>query len=327
MSPVRPAGSFQEMVLALERFWAERGCVIAQPYSSEVGAGTFNPATFLRALGPEPWSAAYVEPSRRPKDGRFGENPMRFQQFYQYQVILKPSPDDVLDQYFASLAAVGVNALDHDLRLIEDDWESPTLGAWGLGWQVWMDGMEITQFTYFQQVGGIDLDPISAELTYGLDRIAMMLQGVDRVQDLRYAGELSWSDLWLQNEKEFCLYNVEEADVESLRQQFGQWEKEAERLLEKGLVFPGYDAVIKCSHLFNLLEARGAISVSQRVAIIGRIRRLARLAARTYLNSRREQGFPWIQNDNERQAMVERYAPRKPKEKKESEPAAAGDRS
>jgi glycyl-tRNA synthetase alpha chain len=288
------ARTFQDVVLGLERFWADRGCVIAQPYPSEVGAGTFNPATFLRALGPEPWRCAYVEPSRRPKDGRFGENPMRFQQFYQYQVILKPSPDDVLEQYFASLEAVGVRLSAHDLRLVEDDWESPTLGAWGLGWQVWMDGMEITQFTYFQQVGGIDLDPISAEITYGLDRIAMMVQGVDRVQDLRYAGNLSWSDLWLQNEKEFCRYNVEEANVEALRQQFAQWEGEAVRLLEKGLVFPGYDAVIKCSHLFNLLEARGAISVSERVGIIARVRKLARLAARTYLESRREQGFPWL---------------------------------
>ena len=299
------ARSFQDVVLGLERFWADRGCVIAQPYPSEVGAGTFNPATFLRALGPEPWRGAYVEPSRRPKDGRFGENPMRFQQFYQYQVILKPSPDDVLEQYFASLEAVGVSLRAHDLRLVEDDWESPTLGAWGLGWQVWMDGMEITQFTYFQQVGGIDLDPISAEITYGLDRIAMMVQGVDRVQDLRYAGDLTWSDLWLQNEKEFCRYNVEEANVEMLRQQFAQWESEAERLLKAGLVFPGYDAVIKCSHLFNLLEARGAISVSERVGIIARVRKLARLAARAYLDSRREQGFPWLSPEEREKHLPE----------------------
>ncbi len=300
MRVAKPAATFQELTLGLERFWAERGCVIGAPYASEVGAGTFNPATFLRALGPEPWSCAYVEPSRRPKDGRFGENPMRFQQFYQYQVIRKPAPADVLDQYFASLAAVGVDARDHDLRLVEDDWESPTLGAAGLGWQVWMDGMEITQFTYFQQAGGIDLDPISAEITYGLDRIAMMLQGVDRVQDVRYAGDLTWADLWLQNEKEFCVYNVREADVAALRAQFEQWEKEAARLLEKGLVFPGYDAVIKCSHLFNLLEARGAISVSERVAIIARIRRLARRAASAYVESRRALGFPWIRDEAER---------------------------
>ena len=304
MKHAAPAASFQELVLGLERFWAERGCVIATPYASEVGAGTFNPATFLRAIGPEPWNAAYVEPSRRPKDGRFGENPMRFQQFYQYQVLLKPAPQDVLDAYFASLASVGVDAKEHDLRLVEDDWESPTLGAWGLGWQVWMDGMEITQFTYFQQVGGIDLDPISAEITYGLDRIAMMLQGVDRVQDVRYAGDLTWSDLWLQNEKEYCRYNVQEADVPMLRAQFEQWEREAVRLLEMGLVFPGYDAVIKCSHLFNLLEARGAISVSERVAVIARIRKMARLVARVYFDSRKAQGFPWLKDEAERRKWL-----------------------
>jgi glycyl-tRNA synthetase alpha chain len=311
------APSFQDLVLGLERYWAERGCVIAQPYPSEVGAGTFNPATFLRALGPEPWNGAYVEPSRRPMDGRAGENPMRFQQFYQYQVILKPSPDDVLDLYFGSLAAAGLKLDEHDLRLVEDDWESPTLGAWGLGWQVWMDGMEITQFTYFQQVGGIDLDPISAEITYGLDRIAMMLQGVDRVQDVRYAGQLTWADLWLQNEKEFCRYNTEEANVEMLRRQFQEWESEATRLLGEGLVFPGYDAVVKTSHLFNLLEARGAISVSERVGIIGRIRKLARQAARAYLNSREEQGYPWLSAEEKTRLGLdkpkEKPAPKKPK--------------
>lgn len=300
--------TFQELVLTLERFWSERGCVLASPYSSEVGAGTFNPATFLRALGPEPWNVAYVEPSRRPKDGRSGENPMRFQQFYQYQVLLKPAPENVLDLYFDSLAAAGVKARDHDLRLLEDDWESPTLGARGLGWQVWMDGMEITQFTYFQQVGGIDVDPVSAEITYGLDRIAMMLQGADRVQDVGYAGDLTWSDLWLQNEKEYCRYNVEEADVEMLRGQFEQWESEAVRLLDKDLVFPGYDAVIKCSHLFNLLDARGAISVSQRVAVIGRIRRMARLAARKYVESRKAQGFPWVRDPVARRRIDEDVA-------------------
>ena len=330
MSKPAKASTFLELYLGLERFWSERGCVIAAPYSSEVGAGTFNPATFLRSLGPEPWNVAYVEPSRRPKDGRYGENPMRFQQFYQYQVLLKPSPDDVLDMYFQSLEAVGINPLDHDLRLVEDDWESPTLGAWGLGWQVWMDGMEITQFTYFQQVGGVDLDPVSAEITYGLDRIAMMLQGVDRVHDVEYMGGLSWADLWLQNEQEFCKYNMEEANVEALRSQFAQWESEAERLLERGLVFPGYDAVIKTSHVFNLLEARGAISVSQRVAIIGRIRKLARLAARAYIQSRLERGFPWIKDEEARLAAVEKHTPKKSKSKKggknkrETAGAAAG---
>jgi len=323
---MKSAPTFQDLVLGLERYWAERGCLIAQPYPSEVGAGTFNPATFLRALGPEPWNAAYVEPSRRPKDGRAGENPMRFQQFYQYQVILKPSPDDVLDLYFGSLSAAGLKLDEHDLRLVEDDWESPTLGAWGLGWQVWMDGMEITQFTYFQQVGGIDLDPISAEITYGLDRIAMMLQGVDRVQDVRYAGDLTWADLWLQNEKEYCRYNTEEADVEMLRQHFQHWESEAGRLLGVGLVFPGYDAVVKCSHVFNLLEARGAISVSERVGIIGRIRKLARQAARAYLKSREEQGYPWLSAEEKKRLGLDKPAeesrPEEKKRKRETQEAA-----
>jgi len=291
------AGTFQDMLLTLEAFWHARGCVIEQPYASEVGAGTFNPATFLRALGPEPWRAAYVEPSRRPKDGRYGENPNRFQRFYQYQVILKPSPPDILDLYFESLEAIGIDARDHDLRLVEDDWESPTLGAWGLGWQVWMDGMEITQFTYFQQVGGIDLDPISGEITYGLDRIAMALQGTASVQELKYAadgrgGYLSWADLWLMNEIEFCRYNFEEANVEQLFSMFAMWESEAQRLLGLKLVMPGYDAVVKCSHVFNLLDARGAISVSERVGYIGRVRRLARQAALAWLTKREEMGFP-----------------------------------
>ena len=295
----RPVATFQDMLIALERFWHERGCVIEQPYASEVGAGTFNPATFLRALGPEPWRAAYVEPSRRPKDGRYGENPNRFQRFYQYQVILKPSPPDILGLYIESLAVLGIDARAHDLRLVEDDWESPTLGAWGLGWQVWMDGMEITQFTYFQQVGGIDLSPISGEITYGLDRIAMAIQGTKSVQELRYAadgrgGYLSWADLWLQNEVEFCRYNFEEANVEQLFAMFGMWEGEAQRLLAMGLVMPGYDAVVKCSHLFNLLDARGAISVSERVGYIGRVRKLARTAAVAYLAKREEMGFPML---------------------------------
>ena len=287
------------MLLALERFWHERGCVIEQPYAGEVGAGTFNPATFLRALGPEPWRCAYVEPSRRPKDGRYGENPNRFQRFYQYQVILKPSPADVLEQYFESLAVLGIDARDHDLRLVEDDWESPTLGAWGLGWQVWMDGMEITQFTYFQQVGGIDLAPISAEITYGLDRIAMAIQGTESVQELKYAadgrgGYLTWADLWLQNEKEWSRYNFEEADVPALFTMFQQWEKEAVRLLDLGLAMPGYDAVIKCSHLFNVLDARGAISVSERVGYIARVSRLARRATQAWSEQRRELGYPLL---------------------------------
>ena len=303
------------MILALEIYWAERGCVIQHPYPSEVGAGTFNPATFLRSLGPEPWRVAYVEPSRRPKDGRYGENPNRFQQFYQYQVLLKPAPADVVEQYFDSLKAIGIEPLDHDLRLIEDDWESPTLGAAGLGWQVQMDGTEISQFTYFQQCGGIEVDVVSAELTYGLDRIGMMLQGKDRVQDLIWSPErrdadggriaaVTWKDLWLQNEIEWSKYNFEAADVPGHFEMFKQWEKEAERLLGLGLVNPGYDCVIKCSHLFNVLDARGAISVSERVGYIARVRKLARRAAQAWVEQRAKLKFPMLVNEAERGRWV-----------------------
>jgi glycyl-tRNA synthetase alpha chain len=292
------------MMLALEAFWAERGCVLQQPYPSEVGAGTFNPATFLRSLGPEPWRVGYIEPSRRPRDGRYGENPNRFQQFYQYQVLLKPSPPDVVDQYFDSLRAIGIEPRDHDLRLVEDDWESPTLGAAGLGWQVWMDGTEISQFTYFQQCGGIELPVVSAELTYGLDRIGMMLQGKDRVQDLVWGPGLTWGDLWLRNEIEYSRYNFEEADVQAHVEMFKVWEREAQRLLELGLVNPGYDCVIKCSHLFNVLDARGAISVSERVGFIGRVRRLARRAAEAYVKQREAMGYPLIRDEAERAKWV-----------------------
>jgi glycyl-tRNA synthetase alpha chain len=309
VSGLNPGRSLQEMMLALETFWLERGCVIQQPYPSEVGAGTFNPASFLRALGPEPWRVAYVEPSRRPKDGRYGENPHRFQQFYQYQVLLKPAPPDVVETYFASLSALGVSPREHDLRLVEDDWESPTLGASGLGWQVWMDGTEISQFTYFQQCGGIDLPVVSAELTYGLDRIGMMLQGKTRVQDLAWAEGITWGDLWLQNEKEYSRYNFELADVPGLFEMFKRWEGEAARLLELGLVAPGYDGVIKCSHLFNLLDARGAISVSERVGFIARVRRLARQAAHAFLAQREALGFPLIRDDAERAKWVKAAAP------------------
>jgi glycyl-tRNA synthetase alpha chain len=315
MNAIRPERSLQEMILALEMFWVERGCTVQYPYPSEVGAGTFNPATFLRSLGPEPWRVAYLEPSRRPKDGRYGENPNRFQQFYQYQVLLKPSPADVVDQYFESLRALGIDPREHDLRLVEDDWESPTLGAAGLGWQVWLDGTEISQFTYFQQVGGIELPVISAEMTYGLDRIGMMLQGKDRVQDLIWApeardpegravGPVTWADLWLQNEKEYSTYNFEQADVAAHFEMFKVWEKEALRLLELGLVMPGYDCVIKCSHLFNVLDARGAISVSERVGYIGRVRRIARKAAQAYAHLRAELGYPLIKDEAERQRWL-----------------------
>ena len=297
---LHPQRTLQEMMLALECYWAERGCVIQQPYPSEVGAGTFNPATFLRALGPEPWRVAYFEPSRRPKDGRYGENPNRFQQFYQGQVLLKPAPPDVVDQYFDSLRSLGVAFEEHDLRLVEDDWESPTLGAAGVGWQVWMDGTEISQFTYFQQCGGIELPVVSAELTYGLDRIGMMLQGKKRVQDLEWARGITWGELWLENEKEYSRYNFEEADVPGHFEMFKLWEREGARLLGLGLVNPGYDAVIKCSHLFNVLDARGAISVSERVGYIARVRRLARQAALAYLKQRESLGFPLLKDEAER---------------------------
>ncbi|HVP39619.1 MAG TPA: glycine--tRNA ligase subunit alpha [Candidatus Saccharimonadales bacterium] len=291
--------TFQEMLLGLERFWVARGCVLAQPYSSEVGAGTFNPASFLRALGPEPWRVAYVEPSRRPKDGRYGENPNRFQQFFQYQVLLKPAPPDVLDLYLQSLRAMGIETDSHDIRFVEDDWESPTLGAWGLGWQVWMDGTEISQFTYFQQCGGLDLEVTSAELTYGLERIAQEVQGLERVHDVVMVrdpawpgGQVRWQDLWLRNEQEFCRYNFEQADVPEHFRMFEFFEREAVRLLDLRLVMPGYDCVIKCSHVFNMLDARGAISVSERVGYIARVRKLARRAAVAFLKQREELGFP-----------------------------------
>jgi glycyl-tRNA synthetase alpha chain len=295
--------TFQEIIITLDRYWSERGCVRQEPYNSEVGAGTFNPATFLRALGPEPWKAAYVEPSRRPKDGRYGENPNRVQLFHQYQVILKPSPADVLDLYFESLTRIGFDLSRHDVRLVEDDWESPTLGAWGLGWEVWIDGMEVTQFTYFQQVGSIDCNPVSAEITYGLERLAMYLQGVDSIFDVTWAPGVKWGEIQKQSEVEYCHYHFEAADVDALFRLFEHYEKEAERLLGKGLVFPGYDATVKCSHQFNVLDARGAISVTERTAYIARIRRLARMAALAYVTKREEMGFPMLP-DVERAAWL-----------------------
>jgi len=291
---IDPPASFQETLLRLERFWSDQGCVLVQPYSSEVGAGTFNPATFFRVLGPEPWRAAYVEPSRRPKDGRYGENPNRLQMFYQYQVVLKPSPADVLDVYLESLRHIGIDLERHDIRFVEDDWESPTLGAWGLGWEVWLDGQEITQFTYFQQSGGYDLEPITAEITYGIERIACFLQGVDRIMDLRWSRDIRWDELFLKGEIEWSTFNFEQSNPDLLFEQFEKMEKEAERLLGLGLVPPGYDYVIKCSHLFNLLEARGAISVTERVGTIARVRKLARRAAGAYLKQREEMGHPLL---------------------------------
>ncbi|NNF07940.1 MAG: glycine--tRNA ligase subunit alpha [Candidatus Eisenbacteria bacterium] len=296
--------TFQDMLLALQAFWHKQGCFLAQPYPSEVGAGTFNPATFLRALGPEPWKVAYVEPSRRPKDGRYGENPNRLQNFYQYQVLLKPVPENIVALYEESLEAMGIDLKQHDLRYVVDDWESPTLGAWGLGWEVWLDGMEVTQFTYFQQVGSIDLNPLSVEITYGIERIATYLQSKDRIMDLQVTDEYSWADLNLETEKEFCAFNFEEANVEQHFHAFTSFEAEAKRLLEKDLVAPGYDFVIKASHMFNMLEARGAISVTERTGYIGRVRNLARMAARAYVRQRERLGFPMIKDEAKRLEAV-----------------------
>jgi len=284
--------TFQELIFALERYWESQGCIIQHPYDLEVGAGTFNPATFLRVLGPEPWKVAYVEPSRRPTDGRYGENPNRLQHYYQYQVILKPSPDEIQDIYLNSLRSFGVDPLVHDIRFVEDDWESPTLGAWGLGWEVWLDGMEITQFTYFQQAGGIDLSPIPVEITYGIERIAMYLQGVDNVFALEWGQGITYGDVYFQGEVEFCRYNFEEADVESLLRLFDMYEAESTRLVDRGLVMPAYDQCLKCSHTFNLLDARGAISVAERTRYIGRVRKLSRACAQAYLKQREALGFP-----------------------------------
>jgi len=269
--------SFQTLILELQSFWARQGCLILQPYDMEVGAGTFHPATTLRALGPAPWKAAYVQPSRRPTDGRYGENPNRLQHYYQFQVILKPAPADSQELYLASLAALGIDALKHDIRFVEDDWESPTLGAWGLGWEVWLDGMEVTQFTYFQQVGGIECDPVSTELTYGLERLAMYIQGVENVYDLDYNGAgVRYGDVFKRAEREFSAYNFEHADAELLFRHFADAEKECAALLERHLPLPAYDQCIKASHAFNLLDARGVISVTERAAYIGRVRALAK---------------------------------------------------
>jgi glycyl-tRNA synthetase alpha chain len=286
--------NFQDVILKLEKYWGSRDCVIHQPYDIEAGAGTFNPATFFRVLGPEPYRAAYVEPSRRPTDGRYGENPNRLQHYYQYQVILKPSPEDVQNQYLDSLKALGIDPLKHDIRFVEDDWESPTLGAWGLGWEVWLDGMEITQFTYFQQVGGIDLDPVSVELTYGLERITMYLQNVDNVYDLQWNDTVKYGHVHLETEKQFSKYNFEVSDKDRLFQWFDMYEAEAKALLEQDLILPAYDYTLKCSHAFNLLDARGAISVTERTGFIGRVRKLSRLCAEGYVRQREELGHPLL---------------------------------
>ena len=285
---------FQDVILELHKFWARKGCVMVQPYDLEVGAGTFHPTTLLKALGPEPWNVAYVQPSRRPTDGRYGDNPNRLQHYYQYQVILKPSPFDVQDQYLQSMKALGIDPLDHDIRFVEDDWESPTLGASGLGWEVWLDGMEITQFTYFQMAGSVELHPISVELTYGLERIAMYLQGVDNVYDLQWNDDIKYRDVHHQQEVEQSTYNFERADVPLLFELFQKYETESARQIEDGLVLPAYEYCLKCSHTFNLLDARGAISVTERTGYIARIRNLARLSAEAYLKQREDMGYPLL---------------------------------
>ena len=286
MSAARPATDFQSLVLALQRYWAERGCVVLQPYDMPVGAGTFHPATLLRSLGPRPWRAAYVQPSRRPADGRYGENPNRLQHYYQFQVLLKPSPDDIQDLYLASLAELGIDPARHDVRFVEDDWESPTLGAWGLGWEVWCDGMEVSQFTYFQQVGGIDCAPVSGELTYGLERLAMYVQGVDNVFALDWNGAgTSYGDVFLEAERQYSRRNFEVADTEALFRHFKDAEAECARLVEERLPLPAYDECIAASHLFNMLDARGVIGVAERAAYIGRVRALARACCESWLES------------------------------------------
>ena len=280
------APSFQELILRLQTYWGGKGCLLLQPYDMEVGAGTFHPATTLRALGPEPWKAAYVQPSRRPTDGRYGENPNRLQHYYQFQVILKPSPADLQDLYLESLYALGIDPGLHDLRFVEDDWESPTLGAWGLGWEVWCDGMEVSQFTYFQQVGGIDCRPVSGELTYGLERLAMYVQGVENVYDLDFNGAgVSYGDVFLRAEREYSAFNFEIADTEALFRHFADAEAECARILERGLALPAYDQCLKASHTFNLLDARGVISVTERQAYIGRVRTLAKACAEAWLGA------------------------------------------
>ncbi|MGM9571841.1 MAG: glycine--tRNA ligase subunit alpha [bacterium] len=286
--------NFQDLILTLQNFWAEQKCIIAQPYDVEKGAGTMNPATFLRSLGPEPWNVAYVEPSRRPTDGRYGENPNRLQHYYQYQVIMKPSPDNIQELYLESLKRIGIDPNQHDIRFVEDNWESPTLGAWGLGWEVWLDGMEVTQFTYFQQVGGIDVKPVAVEVTYGLERLAMFIQKVDSVFDLEWVNGITYGQVHHQGEVEHSHYNFEIADIDLLFHFFDSYEKEAYAVLDRGFVLPAYDYVLKCSHTFNLLDARGAISVTERTSFITRVRNMARRCAKAYLEQREKLGYPLL---------------------------------
>ena len=300
--------TFQDLILTLQRYWSERGCVLLQPYDMEVGAGTSHTATFLRALGPEPWRAAYVQPSRRPKDGRYGENPNRLQHYYQFQVVLKPAPADILEAYLGSLAAIGLDLKANDVRFVEDDWENPTLGAWGLGWEVWLNGMEVTQFTYFQQVGGIDCRPITGEITYGLERLAMYIQGVENVFDLVWTDGVKYGDVYHQNEVEQSAYNFEHSDVDFLLGAFGAHEASAKTLMEQQLALPAYEQVLKAAHTFNLLDARGAISVTERAAYIGRIRNLARSVAASYVDSRARLGFPLAPREWADEVLAKREA-------------------
>ncbi|SFV88390.1 Glycyl-tRNA synthetase alpha chain [hydrothermal vent metagenome] len=286
--------SFQNLILKLQSFWASKGCTLLQPFDMEMGAGTFHPATFLRAIGPEPWKAAYVQPSRRPTDGRYGENPNRLQHYYQFQVVLKPSPKDIQDLYLASLTAIGIDLSKHDVRFVEDNWESPTLGAWGLGWEIWLNGMEVSQFTYFQQIGGLPCSPVSGELTYGLERLAMYLQGVDSVYDLVWVEGVSYGDVFHQNEVEQSRYNFEIADTGVLFRQFDEAEAMNEKLIEEALPYPAYEQVMKASHLFNLLDARHAISVTDRARFIRRVRAMSQKVAKTYYDSRKALGFPMV---------------------------------
>lgn len=295
--------TFQDIILKLQNYWANQGCAILQPYDMEVGAGTSHTATFLRSLGPEPWKATYVQPSRRPKDGRYGNNPNRLQHYYQLQVVLKPSPLNILELYLGSLKALGFDLKENDIRFVEDDWENPTLGAWGLGWEVWLNGMEITQFTYFQQVGGIDCKPITGEITYGLERLAMYIQGVDNVYDLTWTGNLKYGDVYLQNEIEQSAYNFEHSDTEFLFQAFTAHEKQANYLIAENLALPAYEQVLKAAHSFNLLDARGAISITERAEYIGRIRNLARNVANSYLLSRANLGFPLAEKDHAKEII------------------------
>jgi len=289
--------NFQDVIMTLQRYWADKGCVIWQPYDIEVGAGTFNNATFLRALGPEPWKVAYVEPSRRPTDGRYGENPNRLQHYYQFQAVLKPAPENAQQLYIDSLIQLGIDVEKHDLRFVEDDWEQPSVGAAGLGWEVWLDGLEVSQYTYFQVVGNIPVEQVCVEYTYGLERITMFLQGVDNVYDLNWNDEVTYGQIHLQDEKQFSAFNFEHADIEMHRKWFDEYEKQAEALLEQNLVLPAYDFVLKASHTFNLLDARNAIGVAQRAMYIGRVRKLAQKVAAQYIEHRKELGFPLIKNN------------------------------